>query len=130
MKLLNLLKITTQKNLFSLTPHENNKNHVDSVHAAAQFALAETSSGYFLTQKFPHLVNKVIPLLRESKVKFKSLATSKLTPYPECDNKTLEKFEEQFQKKQRATITIKVDLKDGNEKITCSGEFTWYIQII
>jgi len=52
-------------------------NHLETMHASAQFTLAETASGEFLQTLLPDLVGKVIPVLREAKVKFKKPAVKK-----------------------------------------------------
>ncbi|MDD2830510.1 MAG: DUF4442 domain-containing protein [Sulfuricurvum sp.] len=41
----------------------DNLNHIATVHASAQFTLAETASGEALQRLFPDLVGKVIPSL-------------------------------------------------------------------
>ena len=44
-------------------------NHLQTIHASAQFALAETASGEALLALFPDLVDKVIPVLRDSQIR-------------------------------------------------------------
>ena len=50
---------------------DDTHNHLATMHASAQFTLAETASGEFLQTLFPELVGKVIPVLRDATVKFK-----------------------------------------------------------
>ncbi len=45
---------------------ESTHNHLQTIHASAQFALAETASSEILATSFPELVGKVIPVLRDS----------------------------------------------------------------
>ena len=106
---------------------DTNQNHLKSIHAGAQFTLAESASGHYLSSLFPELEDKVIPLLRESSIKFKRQAMSKLTAHPSIEAEDLKKFQTQFTKKGRATIKVAVHLKDQEEKITAIGNFTWYI---
>src|SRR6188474_3504835 len=46
-------------------------NHVDTVHASVQFALAEASSGEFLLGHLGEAKGKVFAVLRTSEVKFR-----------------------------------------------------------
>ena len=37
-------------------------NHLQTIHASAQFTLAETASGELLQTRFPELVGRVLPI--------------------------------------------------------------------
>lgn len=67
-------------NEFQLSFDDSVQNHLQIIHASAQFTLAETASGEILQTEFPDLVGKVVPLLRESQIKFKKPATVVSTP--------------------------------------------------
>ena len=108
--------------------HSNVQNHIGTIHAAAQFALAETQSGHYLTSLFPQYKGKILPLLRSSTVKYKNPATSEVYAVAFAKEVDLEKFEAQFLKKGRATITVEVKVMDVNGVITMQGEFGWFIQ--
>ena len=53
-------------------------NHLATMHASAQFTLAETASGEYLQTVFPDLVGKVIPVLRDASVKLRNLLLKRL----------------------------------------------------
>lgn len=106
------------------------QNHLETIHASAQFALAETVSGEILQKSFPELVGKVIPVLRESQTKFKKPANKKIIAYPSVTAEALSKFDEQISKKGRATITVEVKVKDVEGTVTCTGTFKWFVQRI
>jgi len=114
------------KNLI-LEPRLDIENHIGTIHASAQFTLAETQSALFLQSEFPH-IGEVVPLLRSSTVKYKAPATTKLTAIATISDEVKVKFEEQFSKKGRATISLKVEVKDLDNTLTMVGEFTWFIQ--
>ena len=103
-------------------------NHLGSLHAGAQFALAEASSGLALQHHFPHLAAEVVPVLRKSEIKFKNPALSALRARSTIAPEAMEKFAEQLQKKGRATITVAVELIDQQDKATLTGSFEWFIQ--
>lgn len=108
----------------------SNSNHLNTVHASAQFALAETASGDMLQALFPELVGKVVPVLRESQIKFRKPATSLISAYASVAEEAVVGFREQFERKGRATIAVVVELKDVNGVVTCSAEFGWFVQAL
>ncbi|MEN8215731.1 MAG: YiiD C-terminal domain-containing protein [Pseudomonadota bacterium] len=105
-------------------------NHLQTIHASAQFALAETASGEMLQRLFPDLVGKVIPVLRESQIKFRKPATKSIVAYPTVPDESVAKFNEQFSKKGRVSISITVEVRDAENTTTSTGIFKWFIQSI
>ena len=122
------LGIQEEQNSLTLEPSQNLENHLGTIHASAQFTLAETQSGLFLQTEFSDIQGEVIPLLRGSTVKYKSSANSKLIAHASMNQEAKNKFIEQFSKKGRATITVMVEVKDENATVTMTGEFHWFIQ--
>lgn len=114
----------------TLPMDKSNENHIQTVHASAQFTLAETLSGEALQKMFPHLVGQVVPILRESEIKFKKAATGEIYGLAHIDDAIKEKFEDQLEKKGRASISVDVEIKDTNDIVTCLGRFEWFIQKI
>lgn len=105
-------------------------NHLETMHASAQFTLAETASGEFLQTLFPELVGKVIPVLREATVKFKKPAVKNIIAYPSMSDETREKFNTQFSKKGRASICVDVEVKDIEGTVTSVASYNWFVQKI
>lgn len=106
------------------------ENHLKTLHASAQFTLAETASGDILQTEFPELVDKVVPLLRESSLKFKKPAAQAVVAHPTIAAENARKFRQQFDKKGRATITVDVDIKTIDGVHTCCGHFNWFVQAL
>jgi len=106
------------------------ENHIQSIHASAQFTLAETQSGLHLQKLFPELEGKVIPVLRESSIKYKKPALKKILAFASVIDENIQKFKEQFSKKGRSSIEINVEIKDIDGIITAIATFTWFIQKI
>jgi len=119
-----------EEGTLKLEPTATVQNHINSIHASAQFALAETQSGMYLQKVFPTLENKVVALLRGSTVKYKNPATSTLTAFATVDDETKEKFMALFERKGRGTITVNVELRDESTTITMIGEYNWFVQRI
>ncbi len=111
-------------------PTEVVQNHIQTIHASAQFALAETQSGLYLQRLFPEYEGKVMPLLRGSTVKYKSPATTRIGAYARVDYEVKKKFISLFERKARVSITVYVELKDEAGIITMQGEFNWFTQRI
>lgn len=103
-------------------------NHLQTMHASAQFCLAETASGELLQTLYPELVGKVIPVLRDAEVKFKKPALQTITAYPSISDEIREKFERQFESKGRASLAVAVELKDAAGTVTCIANYNWFIQ--
>ena len=110
--------------------HTGVQNHLETIHASAQFTLAETASGEILQKSFPDLVDKVVPVLRESQIKFKKPAHKKIVAYPSVTAEAISKFDEQISKKGRALISVEVQVRDVEGQVTCTGIFKWFVQKI
>jgi acyl-coenzyme A thioesterase PaaI-like protein len=105
-------------------------NHIGTVHASAQFSLAETQTGFYLESMFPEYRDKIIPLLRSSTVKYKHPATKDIYAIATVSQELLEKFEKSFVKKGRAIISVNVEIRDSDEVVTMVGEFVWFVQMV
>lgn len=105
-------------------------NHIKTIHASAQFTLAETESGIYLQTLFPELKGKVLPVLRDAQIKYKKTATQKIIAYSSSDKEVVEKFKNQFDKKGRGTIKVDVEIRDINDIVTSYATFTWFIQAL
>jgi len=126
-------KVGIQKNTdgkLELPFDQTVQNHLQTIHASAQFALAETANGEILQKSFPDLVGKVMPVLRESQIKFKKPAHKKIIAYPSVTAESISKFDEQISKKGRAIISVEVQVKDVDGTVTCTGTFKWFVQSI
>ena len=111
-----------------LEPTKAVKNHIQSIHASAQFALAETQSGLYLQEVFPEYMDKVVGLLRGSTVKYKFPAITSIMAKATLSNEAKEKFVIQLERKGIATIDINVTVLDEEDVITMQGMFTWFVQ--
>lgn len=106
------------------------KNHLGTVHAGAQFALAEACSGAFLLQRYPDLADMVIPVVRKADVKFKKPATGNLTASASIDSAEEENFIARLNKKGRSSIPVSVKVEDHDGTVTAIATYEWFIQKI
>ena len=125
-----LVGIEQSGNSVSLAYKKDVQNHINTIHASAQFTLAETQSGLCLQTLFPELEGHVVPLLRESKMKYKKPAIKEIFAFASVDDADVVKFQEQFLKKGRASLEVKVCIKDSDDICTAEGTFGWFISKI
>ena len=102
-------------------------NHIQTIHASAQFTLAETASGACLMEEFPQYKGEVIPMLRSSIVKYKSPATSMLRAKATLTKEAKEKFLRQFERRGQGVIAVEVELFNEESLMTMEGEFVWFV---
>ncbi len=122
--------IEEQNNKVTLDFNENVLNHIKTIHASAQFTLAETQSGLHLQKLFPELEGKVIPVLRDAQIKYKKPAQKKILAIASSDEEAVKKFKAQFERKSRGSLQINVEVKDINDALTCQATFTWFVQAL
>jgi len=122
-----LLEINDEKEHLFLEYKENILNHVETIHASAQFALAETQSGALLQELFPYLEGKVVPLLRDATIKYKKPAQKKIYASASVRDENLKKFQEFFEKKGRGSVEVNVVIKDIDDVVITVASFVWFI---
>ncbi len=103
-------------------------NHVGTVHAGAQFVLAETGSGKCLKETFPDLYGKTLPVLRRSEVKYRGAGMTDLKAHASVDADSVVRFRSEYNERGRSMITIKVSVSDTAGTETLRAEFEWYVQ--
>ena len=118
--------IRSSQGLLELPFDESIQNHLQTVHASAQFAIAETASGEILQRIFPELVGKVVPVLRETEIKYKKPAIKTISAHPTVSDEAVSKFKEQLTRKGRSSISVNVEIKDSENVVTCVGIFKWF----
>ena len=102
-------------------------NHVQTMHAGAQFSLAEAASAECLQRHFAAALGDVFAVLRAVEVKYRKPATSDLLAYGEPDSDTREQLVEQLARRGRSSAVILIDLKDRSGTLTFHGKFEWFI---
>ena len=129
-KFIEILSDDEDKSYLHLELKDHMKNHLGTMHASAQFSLAEACSGLCLQRSFPQLENSVVPILRKSEVKFKRPAISSIRAQAEIMKEHRERFEQQLERKGRASIEVAVNVLDQDGTITMSGNYEWFAQKI
>jgi acyl-coenzyme A thioesterase PaaI-like protein len=122
--------IEQEQAVLSLACNAHVMNHLKTIHASAQFALAETQSGIYLQTLFPELEGKAVPLLRDAQIKYRKPAIGKIAAFASSDDEAIQTFKMQFEKKGRGLLQVDVDVSDINNVLTSQATFTWFIQAL
>jgi len=120
--------IEKDRQTLKLEASDTVQNHMHTIHASAQFTLAETQSGLCLRETFPELEGKVLAVLRGSTVKYKNPTISTIYATASMEQDMKEKFLNHIERKGRASIVVRVEVLDEEEVLTMQGEFHWFVQ--
>jgi acyl-coenzyme A thioesterase PaaI-like protein len=102
-------------------------NHLGTVHASAQLALAEASSGEFLLRHF-RSTEGILPVVRRLEAKFRKPANGAVTSTATAAPTAIEQLDAELASKGRALIPITVELHDQSGAHTLSATVEWFIQ--
>lgn len=102
-------------------------NHLGTMHASAQFALAEACSGQFMLETFPEYADDHVAVLRKSEVKFKGQTRENVYATAASDEGAIGLFRARLERKHRSHLPVRVILRDEGEGITMEGTFDWFV---
>ena len=103
-------------------------NHVGTVHASVQFALAEASSGEFLLRYLGNSQSQVFAVLRTSEVKFRKPAHGALRASARFGNGVAESLTTELAARGRAFASVLVEVVDAQGVVTMTGQYDWFLQ--
>ena len=103
------------------------RNHVGTMHAAAQFALAEAASAECLLRHFGQLDGKVQAVIRGVEARYRRPAQGDLLAYGSPDPATRAGLLTELATRGRTVAVILIDLKDRDGTLTFHGKFDWFI---
>jgi hypothetical protein len=118
--------------LLALPESPRYANHLNTVHASAQFALGEAASGECLLRRFAQLVEQqtLLPVVRRTEVKFKKPAQGAVKASASIDDHVATETLVALQEKGRAIIPVSVNIADSAGNITMTGVYEWFVQRI
>lgn len=102
-------------------------NHLGTMHAAAQFALAEAASAECLQRHFGAMADGVFAVVRGVEVKYRKPATGDLLAFGAPDEHTRDHLVADMAARGRFNAAILVDLKDRSGTLTLHAKFDWFI---
>ncbi len=115
--------------LLKLVYGENILNHLKIVHASASYALAETSSGFFLQKNFADIADQTIPILHSSNVKYKKGGLGTLFSTAKLIDTNKKELLSQLQFKRKALFVIQVKLYNEQKEVVMIGDFQWFVTL-
>jgi len=103
-------------------------NHLGTIHASAQYALAEACSGAVLLAHLGDLASEVVPVLRRGEVKYRRPARGTLYA-----TGTLAEVEEarvrgELVTKSRSMVEIAVQVVDSAQAVVVTANLCWLLQ--
>ncbi|MDB6120496.1 MAG: hypothetical protein JWO08_4277 [Verrucomicrobiaceae bacterium] len=101
-------------------------NHLGTVHASAQLALAEATSGEFLIQALGD-AGDVLPVVRRLECKFRKPAHGALASTAGVEEGALEALRMDMAAKGRALIAVQVEVNDAMGAHVLSATVEWFI---
>jgi acyl-coenzyme A thioesterase PaaI-like protein len=123
------LRRAADPHVLELPESEGSLNHLGTVHASAQFSLAEATSGQFLADQFPELIQGALVVVRTFSGKFRSPARGTLAGKASVGVEDRERFEADLQRRGRATLPISVEVADVEGSVTLQSVFDWFVQL-
>ena len=101
-------------------------NHLGTVHAGAQFSLAEAASGQWLLDRFGEAAADYAAVVRHADVKFRRPATGELTAQAGAPPEEAERFPETLTRRGRASIEVRVQILGADGSATLESAFEWF----
>jgi acyl-coenzyme A thioesterase PaaI-like protein len=101
-------------------------NHVGTVHASVQLALAEATSGEWLMQTLPELADKVVAVVRRVEAKFKKPMQGAIYSGATTKVDEIRPSLETLAAKGRAIIPVTVEIMDREGNVGLVATFEWF----
>ncbi len=119
-------KSSTGEGLLELPAGEQFLNHIGTVHAGAQLALAEACSGEFLLTVLAS-ESGIVPVVRRVEAKFKKPASGRVTAKVNSSLTSIAESIAELAKNGRCLLTICVDVYDEQGQHSLASSFEWFI---
>lgn len=101
-------------------------NHLGTVHASAQLALAEAASGAFLAQQFKEYTG-LIPVVRRLEAKFRKPATGQISARCAVDAEALENWKQEINNRTKVMVSVPVEVVDEIGNIVMTATVEWFV---
>jgi acyl-coenzyme A thioesterase PaaI-like protein len=105
-----------------------NANHLGTIHASAQMALADAASGEFLLRQIEDSGN-VLPVVRRFEAKFRKPAHGLLTATARFEDEQAG-WQETLRLKTRVVVSVAVEVHAADGTHTLSASVDWFLQLI
>lgn len=112
--------------LLELPLGEKTRNHLGTMHAAAQFALAEAASAAALQRDFPDWEDQVMAVVRGARLKYRRPGTGLLQAWAGMEAAARAQLATDLAARSRAAATVRVELRGADGAVVFAGEFDWF----
>lgn len=126
-KILLIKKSDVPDTILMLEERMEYQNHLGTVHASAQYALAEASSGEILERNFGDWKGAYFPVVRRVEAKYKNPAKGRLFSTGFIEQDSAMKAKKELSEKGRTLVDVIVRIVDEENNVTLEGLFTWFI---
>ncbi len=126
-KILLIKKSDVPDTIFMLEDEQKYQNHLGTVHASAQYALAEATSGEIIERNLGQWNGAYLPVVRRVEVKYKKPAKGRLFSTGNIDSDSVINAKKELSDKGRILIDVPVKIEDEEKDATFEGTFTWFI---
>jgi hypothetical protein len=114
--------------LLTLAESPSLLNHIGTIHASAQLALAEASSGEWLVRALPNLVDTAIAVVRHVEAKFKNPMNGPIFSRPVTTLDEIRQSADALAAKGRALIPVTFEVVNRDGQVGLVVTFTWFAQ--
>lgn len=128
--LLGITVASDKQYLLQLEDKKQYTNHLDTVHAAALFALAEGSGAQLLLNIFPqNIIESVNLVLRKVDVAYKKPCQGLVQSKAYLKDGTTQEITETLINKKRVSILTVVELYDSHNVKVFTAAFEWFVAL-
>lgn len=113
--------------IFQMEERPELHNHLETLHACVQLALAEATSGEYLQDQFQEIKDLVIPVIRRTEVKYSLPANGTLYSKAAFSSGSREGYLKEYETRKRCIIPIRVEVINTEGKRTLSAVFEWAV---
>lgn len=103
-------------------------NHLATVHASAQLALAEATSGQIFISHCGDRADQTFAVVRRLEAKFKSPLRGRILSWSSVADEVLDVFAETLTSKGRASVSIPIEVLDESQSIGLVATVEWFAQ--
>jgi len=103
-------------------------NHVGTVHAGAQLALAEAASGEYLLRVLPDLAGQALAVVRRVEAKYKKPMRGSLSARATTPEADVRQAAEPLATKGRAIIPVRIEVVDEQGEVGLAASLEWFVQ--
>ncbi|WP_019012360.1 DUF4442 domain-containing protein [Deinococcus aquatilis] len=104
------------------------RNHLGTIHAGAQFLLAEAVSGAAFAGAFAAQLAQAVPLIEKLETHYVARAQGDITAQGQIDPATLPAAYAEFAEHGKARLIVQVTVKDAEDKAVMRAVAHWYLR--